>query len=103
LKAGTIKILSNVEVYTEGLDVPSVGAVILLRPTRSLGLYLQMIGRGRRVCDEYEEVVILDHCGLYADHCMPNDSHDWSLTQERKAVRNASEGERLRHCPECSA
>lgn len=47
--SGKTQILSNVEIATEGFDVPDVGCVLLLRPTKSWALFSQMIGRGLRV------------------------------------------------------
>jgi superfamily II DNA or RNA helicase len=46
---GKTQILANVEIATEGFDVPDVGCVLLLRPTKSWALFCQMIGRGLRV------------------------------------------------------
>jgi superfamily II DNA or RNA helicase len=47
--SGKTQILTNVEIATEGFDVPDVGCVLLLRPTKSWALFCQMIGRGLRV------------------------------------------------------
>jgi ATP-dependent helicase IRC3 len=47
--AGKTQILTNVEIATEGFDVPDVGCILLLRPTKSWALFSQMIGRGLRV------------------------------------------------------
>jgi len=46
--SGTTQILTNVDVATEGFDIPAVGCVLMLRPTQSWGLYTQMAGRGVR-------------------------------------------------------
>lgn len=46
---GKTQVLANVEIATEGFDVPDVGCVLLLRPTKSWALFCQMIGRGLRV------------------------------------------------------
>ncbi len=46
---GRTQVLANVEIATEGFDVPDVGCVLLLRPTKSWALFCQMIGRGLRV------------------------------------------------------
>lgn len=46
---GKTQVLTNVEIATEGFDVPDVGCVLLLRPTKSWVLFCQMIGRGLRV------------------------------------------------------
>src|SRR5262249_47488671 len=48
LADGSIEVLTNCALIDEGLDVPAVGAVILLRPTKSLVLHRQQIGRGMR-------------------------------------------------------
>lgn len=103
LRAGTLKILSNVEVFTEGLDIPSVGALILLRPTRSTALCLQMVGRGRRVSADYEDLIILDHAGLYYDHGLPNEARAWVLDGRREKRARAGASIAMRRCPECSA
>ena len=47
--SGKTQVLTNVEIATEGFDVPDVGCVLLLRPTKSWALFSQMIGRGLRV------------------------------------------------------
>lgn len=47
-RAGDLQVLCNVEVLTEGFDVPDVDCVVMLRPTQSWGLYCQMVGRGTR-------------------------------------------------------
>ena len=47
--SGQTQVLTNVDVATEGFDIPAVGCVLMLRPTQSWGLYTQMAGRGVRV------------------------------------------------------
>lgn len=47
-KAGRYQVLCNADLFTEGLDIPSIGCVILNRKTQSLALYIQMVGRGAR-------------------------------------------------------
>lgn len=49
-KAGKIKVVANVGVLTTGFDFPELDTIVLARPTRSLALYYQMIGRGIRPC-----------------------------------------------------
>ncbi len=48
-QSGVTQVLTNVDVATEGFDIPAVGCVLMLRPTQSWGLYTQMAGRGVRV------------------------------------------------------
>jgi DNA repair protein RadD len=79
LADGRIEILCNVELFTEGLDIPDIGAVILLRPTRSLGLARQMIGRGMRAKANSEALIVLDHANLYAEFGTPDYEYEWRL------------------------
>lgn len=63
-----IKYLCNVGVFTTGFDAPNVDCVALLRPTKSLTLYQQMVGRGLRKCDEKSNCLILDFGGNIDRH-----------------------------------
>jgi DNA repair protein RadD len=63
LGSGEIEVLTSCEIISEGLDIPAVGAVILLRPTKSLTVYLQQIGRGMRPAPGKDALVVLDHGG----------------------------------------
>jgi len=85
---GNIKILSNVGLFGEGFDLPAIEACILLRPTQSLGLYLQMVGRALRLSKGKEYATILDHTGNIVRHGLPCQKRQWSLTgtpwKERK-------------------
>lgn len=104
LAAGRIRVLSNVEVFTEGFDLPAIDAVILLRPTKSIALFLQMIGRGLRRAKGKDGAVIMDHAGLWLDHGWPDAEMQWSLDGgARQAMLSAAKatGGRLRRCPEC--
>ena len=81
---GTIKILSNVELFGEGFDVPCIEAAILLRPTQSLGLYLQQVGRSLRPNPGKDYAVILDHAGNCERHGLPDDEREWTLAGREK-------------------
>jgi DNA repair protein RadD len=63
LATGEVEVLTSCDLISEGLDVPSVGAVILLRPTESLALAMQQIGRGMRPAEGKEHLCVLDHAG----------------------------------------
>lgn len=76
---GNVKIISNVELFGEGFDCPSIEAAILLRPTKSLGLYLQQIGRALRPYPGKENAIILDHSGNCLRHGLPDEEREWSL------------------------
>ena len=49
LASGETEVVSNCNVLTEGYDLPDLGCITVARPTRSLGLFRQMVGRGLRV------------------------------------------------------
>ena len=76
---GTIKALVNVAVATEGFDLPDAACVMLTRPTMSLSLYLQMVGRGLRPKQDDGDCVILDLAGNSLRHGLPDEGRDWSL------------------------
>lgn len=85
---GQIRVLTNVELFGEGLDVPAVDAVFLLRPTQSLGLYLQQVGRGLRRSPGKSHVKIFDHANHWERHGLPDDARVWSLTGAQKKSRD---------------
>lgn len=60
LASGEIKILSSVQVLTEGFDLPAISCVIMARPTQSRALYTQSIGRGLRLYPGKKDCLILD-------------------------------------------
>lgn len=74
-----IKILLNVDLFDEGLDVPGIEAVIMARPTMSLSKYLQMIGRGLRPAPGKEHLIVIDHVGNVTQHGLPCQTRRWTL------------------------
>jgi superfamily II DNA or RNA helicase len=79
LATGAIEVLTSCDLISEGLDVPSVGAVILLRPTKSLVLAMQQIGRGMRPAPDKAHLVVLDHAGNVLRHGLPETERRWTL------------------------
>ena len=75
----TLQILICVEILTEGVDLPECECVLLCRPTQSLALYLQMVGRALRPNGKMEKAQILDPVGMLHLHGHPNDRQKWSL------------------------
>ena len=72
-----IRVLVNVAVATEGFDLPDASCIIIARPTRSLALYLQMVGRGLR--PKSGECVILDLADNSQRHGLPDQRRQWTL------------------------
>ncbi|MGI2295686.1 DUF3427 domain-containing protein [Paenibacillus sp. GXUN7292] len=63
LVSGEIKMVFVVDLYNEGVDIPEVNTVLFLRPTDSLTVFLQQLGRGLRLADEKECLTVLDFIG----------------------------------------
>ena len=108
LESGQTQVVLNCFLLSYGIDVPSVECVVLARPTRSLAMYLQMVGRGLRPAPGKEHCVLIDHGRVVESLGMPDAEIDWSLDDQRNVNREAehrtgsSQTERPRTCPECS-
>lgn len=76
-KSGEISVLVNVDIFTEGFDCPDVNFIQLARPTRSLSLYLQQVGRGLRIVEGKGKTIILDNVGLYNYFGLPDANRKW--------------------------
>ena len=76
---GELRALINVAVATEGFDLPDASCVVIARPTQSLALYLQMVGRGLRPKSNGGDCLILDLAGNAMTHGLPELSREWSL------------------------
>lgn len=76
-KSGDISVLVNVDIFTEGFDCPDVNFIQLARPTKSLALYLQQVGRGLRIVEGKEKTIILDNVGLYNYFGLPDANRKW--------------------------
>lgn len=111
LGSGRLDVLTNVDLFGEGVDVPVVEAGILLRPTKSLGLAMQQMGRILRPSPGKERALILDHAGVVGrmaggrfepNHGLPDEPRAWSLDRGIAADRGPGEGAvRVRQCPQC--
>lgn len=98
-RAGELRVLSNVDLVSEGFDVPDLDAVFLLRPTASLGLYLQQVGRALRPAAG-KTALIVDHVGNYTRHGLPDDPRAWSLDGEAKPPASTL---KVKTCARCFA
>lgn len=78
-KEKEILILCSSDLISEGFDCPGIETVIFLRPTKSLSLYLQMIGRGLRPMPGKAFAIIIDHVGNRYRHGSPTAHRSWSL------------------------
>ena len=68
LVSGDIKFIFVVDLYNEGVDIPEVNTVMFLRPTESLTVFLQQLGRGLRLAENKECLTVLDFIGQANQH-----------------------------------
>lgn len=88
-RAGKVKIVTNAELFTEGLDLPSVDCVIMLRPTQSLSLYLQFAMRSMNP-REGKTAIIIDHVGNVERFGLPTADREWTLEGREKGKTSSS-------------
>lgn len=106
-RRGETQVLCNCFLASYGFDLPELDCVILARPTKSLMLYLQMIGRGLRAAPGKRNCLILDHSGAVHTHGFATDPRIWTLEGEQALVKPdaPSKGrpqEKMLTCPECA-
>lgn len=104
-EAGDTQVLVNVGICTEGSDLPFVSCIVLARPTKSLGRYIQMAGRGVRPCSGKQDCILLDHAGIIAEHNhLLEDPVEWSLEGKKLAFRKKTtriKEKKLMTCEAC--
>jgi DNA repair protein RadD len=109
LAAGTVEVVTNAMVLTEGWDSPEVSCLIIARPTKHMGLYRQMVGRALRPAAGKADALILDHAGAIFEHGFVEEPVIWTLSEDRRAAnpvqasRALFRAPALTTCPECSA
>lgn len=74
-----VQVLTNCMIATEGFDVLLCSAEVLARPTKSLGLFIQMVGRGLRTAPGKTDCILLDCGGLVDEHGLPSDPLKYTL------------------------
>lgn len=97
-----LKVLTNVDLFGEGFDVPGIHCVIDMSPTLSLGKYLQRVGRGLRPDIGKDVATFLDHAGNVYRHGLPDQERQWDLNGVPKIKRD-TQSESVRICSSCFA
>lgn len=97
---GEVQVLCNVNLFTEGTDVPRASVVILARGCGSTSLYLQMVGRALRPYAGKEVATLLDMTGAVHEHGLPTQDRIWTL--EGSGVASNGLGS-LSMCDKCGA
>jgi len=101
-RGGKINVLTSCDIISEGFDLPSIEAAIMLRPTASLGLWIQQSGRALRTSPGKEKAIILDHSGNCLRHGLPDEPRTWSLAGKVKKKTDKPTVS-VRACPRCFA
>lgn len=109
LESGETKVVCNVGILSTGVDIPSLGCIIMARPTKSRNLYVQQAGRGTRIANEKTNCILLDHAGNINRHGLPTDEPDVDLdgketkkiVRESKTCKNCFAVYLGKECPEC--
>jgi superfamily II DNA or RNA helicase len=107
LESGQTTVLVNCFLMAYGVDVPAVECIVLARPTRSLPMYLQMVGRGMRPASGKEFFLLIDHGRVVENLGLPTSDFGWGLDDTRNVNREAearsrsTTAEKPRTCPEC--
>lgn len=96
-----LDVVSNCQILTEGFDYPELSCCIQARPTKSLALHLQMVGRIMRVSNGKNGAIILDHAGNILEHGVPHAERIWTL--EGSAKKSKSEKPHACFMPGCGA
>jgi DNA repair protein RadD len=104
-RSGQTLILTTVQLAIEGLDIPAVEAVQLLRPTKSVIVYLQIIGRGLRPEPGKTHLYILDQVRNWEFHGLPDDEREWSLDSSKKRAKKKEDEPdiKVKQCGHCWA
>ena len=97
-----LQVVTNFGVLTEGWDSPKVSCIILARPTKIFGLYLQIVGRALRAAPNKTDMLLLDHAGIVPLHGLPGQNVVWSLDSDTGAAKIASQ-RKNKPCPQCGA
>ena len=108
LSSGELRVVSNCMVLTEGWDQPDVSCAVIARPTKSLGLHLQMVGRVLRPAPGKVDALLLDHAGNLLRHGSPEDEITWTLEEDNKAENKSLAARKVKEakgetvwCPAC--
>ena len=110
LKGGEISVITSVGTLTTGVDCPWLSCIILARPTRSLSLFCQMMGRGLRTYEDKQDVKILDHSDSTLRLGLPQSIEWHSLGSDKETATSVGKSEERepilpkmpKKCPKCS-
>ena len=106
---GITQVVCSCDLYIEGVDVPSIGCVFIARSTKSLRIWMQMVGRGMRpdFPSGKKDMILIDHSGSFAEHGPVHEINDWKLDSAHKMNNPSQAARKARNskpieCPICS-
>jgi superfamily II DNA or RNA helicase len=109
LESGATSVVVNCFLMSYGIDIPSVECIILARPTRSLTMYLQMVGRGMRASPGKTHCLVIDHGHVVENLGLPHSDFGWTLDNSRNVSSDAlkkqtrtNTSETPRTCGQCA-
>lgn len=76
-RRGETRIMVNCNIFSEGFDCPDIEFIQMTRPTYSLSMYMQQVGRGLRPMRDGSKCIILDNAGMFKKFGLPSDSKPW--------------------------
>jgi superfamily II DNA or RNA helicase len=100
-RAGKITILTSVDIFSEGFDLPAVEYGALLRPTKSLNIYMQQCGRLLRASPGKQYAFIADHAANCREHGLPCDERQWTLEDRKKGGGGGERSVPVKMCESC--
>jgi DNA repair protein RadD len=102
---GEFQILCNVGIVSYGYDAPTASCIVLARPTKSIVLYFQSVGRGLRPSEGKKDCIVIDHGGVVENLGFIDEPVDWTLDGNQNIgrahetkVKQASKGIKCQAC-----
>lgn len=95
--SGQVRFLFNAMLLTTGFDYPAIDCIVMLRPTKSTGLYVQIMGRGLRLHPDKENTLVLDFAGNIARHGPIDQIRVKDKSSKGEGVSVAP----VKECPDC--
>src|SRR5699024_9940982 len=86
LTKGELQYIITVDIFNEGVDIPILNQIVMMRPTKSNIIFLQQLGRGLRKFAHKEYVTILDFIGNYDENYMISMAFDRSHTNNKEKI-----------------
>ncbi len=105
-KAGKIQVLCNVAVLTKGFDAPATSCIVIARPTKSLMMHIQILGRGLRTSPGKDDCIVIDHAGNCLRNGLPSEDlphelDDGELKRNLDRKQRESDEPTEHACPSC--